>query len=76
MKLLNKITFGVLLSQIGIKVNLICWNIDVINEIPQSAIEVELSIGNNTIRKKIVSEDNNFSYKTRVHPKIDGSIDK
>lgn len=42
---------------------------EVIHEIPQSAIEVVISIGNNTIRKKIVSENDNFFYKILVHPK-------
>lgn len=41
---------------------------EVIHEIPQTAIEVVISIGNNKIRKKIVSENTHFSYKTLMHP--------
>ncbi|RRA90394.1 acetyltransferase [Paenimyroides viscosum] len=40
----------------------------VIHDIPQSPIEVVISIGNNIVRKKIVYENTNFSYNALIHP--------
>ncbi|SUX48415.1 acetyltransferase [Chryseobacterium indoltheticum] len=39
----------------------------VVNDIPNKSIEVIISIGNNEVRKKIVSEYKNFRYLTLVH---------
>ena len=42
---------------------------DVIHEIPDSDIDIIISIGNNLIRKKIVSDYKKFNYKKLFHPK-------
>ncbi|MDQ0782135.1 sugar O-acyltransferase (sialic acid O-acetyltransferase NeuD family) [Chryseobacterium sp. W4I1] len=44
-------------------------NYTVIHEIPTHDIEILISIGNNRFRKKIVDQDNPFSYITLIHPK-------
>ncbi|SDQ04134.1 acetyltransferase EpsM [Chryseobacterium soldanellicola] len=41
----------------------------VLHEVPQHDIEILISIGNNRIRKRIVEQNESFSYVTLVHPK-------
>ena len=40
----------------------------ILHEIPSHPVDITVSIGNNTIRKKIVDEHPNFNYKTLIHP--------
>ncbi|SMC99439.1 sugar O-acyltransferase, sialic acid O-acetyltransferase NeuD family [Chryseobacterium sp. YR221] len=44
-------------------------NYPVIHEIPPFDIDVFISIGNNKLRKKIVSQNEQFNYATLLHPK-------
>lgn len=48
------------------KSDLLGYNI--LHQIPHSDIDIVISIGNNVIRKKIVSENKSFSYKILIHP--------
>jgi len=40
---------------------------EILHEIPNKSIELIISIGNNTIRKKIVAHYKNFSFKKLIH---------
>lgn len=40
----------------------------IVHELPTFPIELIISIGNNTLRKKIVADNSSFSYKTLIHP--------
>jgi len=42
---------------------------NVIHEFPKQPVELIVSIGNNTIRKKIVGKTKGVSYQTLIHPK-------
>ncbi|MEY8759780.1 acetyltransferase [Chryseobacterium tongliaoense] len=41
----------------------------VLHEVPQNDIDVTISIGDNSIRKKIADENQSFNYITLIHPK-------
>lgn len=41
----------------------------VLHNIPNEIIKINISIGNNTIRKEIVKKNDNFIYNTLLHPK-------
>lgn len=45
------------------------FNYPIIHDLPSKEIEVIISIGNNRIRKEIVSMNQYFSYKKLIHPK-------
>lgn len=47
------------------------WILDykVLDKIPTQSIDIIISIGNNKIRKKVVSENKHWSYMTLIHPK-------
>ena len=49
------------------KSDLLGYNI--LHEIPKSRIEIIISIGSNFVRKRIVQENDNFLFKTLIHPR-------